>query len=120
MPLTLDPEYVKAIEPYMPVLANAPQLPIGDIKSRREGSTALFDMIMPAWPVITDVEHTQVTVKADDGYQIPFHRFVKAGTSSASPGSAIFYAHGGGYFGLSVEQYTGLLEACWRLICPHL
>ena len=57
MPLTLDPEYLNAIEPYMPVLANAPKALIGDIESRRAGVDGLFDLLMPAWPAMDDVEH---------------------------------------------------------------
>ena len=76
MSLSLDPEYLKAIEPYMPVLSQAPKLDIGDVASRRAGTDALFDMIMPAWPTMSDVEYTSFTVRTDDGFEVPMHRLV--------------------------------------------
>lgn len=110
MSLTLDPEYLQAIEPYMPILSQAPKLEIGDVASRRRGTDGLFDLIMPAWPVTTDVEYTAFSVKAEDGFKIPVHRLVKKGTSTSTQGPAVFYAHGGGYFALSFKHYRKVLE----------
>lgn len=107
--LTYDPEYASALEPYLNMLQNAPQLPVGDIESRRQGVEVLFDLLMPAWPTISDVDQQTASVKAADGYEIPVHIFTKRGTSSG-PGSAVFYLHGGGYFSLKVTDYKKILE----------
>lgn len=111
MVLTLDPEYLKAIEPHLPVLENAPKIPIGEVLQRREAVQGLFDLLMPAWPVVKDVQQKVHTIKSkDDGAEIKLVHFTKIGSSSSRTGPAVFYVHGGGYFSLSVEHYQKVLE----------
>ena len=66
-----------AIEPYMPVLANAPKAPIGDIKNRRTAVDGLFNLLMLAWPTMGDVEHEVQTVKAEDEHELQLYYFTK-------------------------------------------
>lgn len=111
MPLALDPEYLKAIEPYLPILQNAPKFPVGDYASRRAGGEGLFDLIMPAWPEMSDVNQEVHSVKSDDGnFDIPLFHFTKSGVDKSKPSPVVFYVHGGGYFGLSVQRYRKVLQ----------
>lgn len=117
MALHFDYEFVQAMEPYMNVLGNAPKHPIGDIANRRKGGDGLFELIMPAWPSQSDVEQSMTSVTTTDGAKIPVTIFRKSGSNSSESGSdsgpessAVLYCHGGGYFGLSVKQYSKVLE----------
>lgn len=111
MPKTLDPEYLKALEPYLPVLKDAPNPPIGDWSSRRPATNGLFDLIMPNWPVMTDVQQEPHTVKSKDGnYDIPLFHFTKKGAQGSSPGTVMLYFHGGGFYAGSVAQYRKVCE----------
>ena len=110
MSLTLDPDYAKALEPYIDILSKAPKLEVGDVTSRRAGVDGLFDLIMPAWPTTSDVEYISFTVKTQNGFDIPVHRLVKKGTSMSTPGPSVFYVHGGGYISLSFQHYRKVLE----------
>lgn len=110
MPLSLDPEYLKALEPYLPVLQNAPKHPINDVASRKAGVDGLFDLIMPAWPVMDDVTQEVHSVKSDDGFDIPLFHFTKKGVDKSRPSPVVFYVHGGGYMSLSVSHYRKVLE----------
>lgn len=111
MPVTLDPEYIKALEPYLPILENAPRFPVGDTSSRRPATNGLFDLLMPAWPVMNDVQQEAHTVRSKDGtFDIPLFHFTKTGAQTPTPGPVILYLHGGGYYGGSVSHYRKLLE----------
>lgn len=111
MPVSLEPEYLKAIEQYIPLLESAPVFPVGDALSRRAGTNGLLDLVTPTWPSVSDVQQEVHTVKSRDGsFDIPVFHFTKTGSVTSTPGPVIFYAHGGGYYALNVGHYRKLLE----------
>lgn len=109
MSFKFDPEFTKAVQPYMETLSKTPKRAVGDTEGRRAGGDTLFDLIMPAWPSMDDVEKTSTTVKAQDGHEIPVTIFRKSGSSKLS-GPGVLYCHGGGYISLSVAHYQKVLE----------
>lgn len=112
MPLSFDPEYLKAIEPMIPSLMAAPKPDIGDIASRRTGIEGLLVALSQTTPDVVDVEHTIYHGRSQDGFEVPIYRFAKKVTSSdsSSPAPAIVHIHGGGYICLSVETYKKSIE----------
>ncbi|KAF2719274.1 hypothetical protein K431DRAFT_321819 [Polychaeton citri CBS 116435] len=116
MSQNLDPEYLAAIEPYIPILSQAPKASIGDVTSRRANLDGLFDMLMEHWPEVDDVERSNFTVQSSDGHSVPVHKFVPTDSSSGPRGDqgdvrpAVLYCHGGAYFSLSVEHYRRVIE----------
>ena len=111
MPLTLDPEFEQVWNKLVPILTAQPPPEIGDVKSRREGVGALFDMLSKEWPSVTGIERSEYSTKSADGYEVTIHRFVKQGTSSSAPQAAVVYTHGGGYIMLAVKHYEVLIES---------
>lgn len=112
MPLSLDPEYFKAIEPLLPALANAPKLAIGDIQGRRTALDNIIGALVAQVPETTDVKESTYQVKSSDGHAVPLHHYAKHGTatSTSSPGPAVYYLHGGGFICMDVEIYRTRLK----------
>jgi len=109
MPISIDPEFVVALEPLLPRLGNPLTFPAGDVLSRRADINRRWALAMETWPVINDVEHSIYTAKSSDGaIEIPIHRYVKKGFRPSK--SAVVYTHGGGYFCLNVPLYHKILE----------
>jgi acetyl esterase/lipase len=111
MPLSYDPEYLKAAEPLLTALASAPKPAVGDTAARRAGLEAMIGGLYSGFPDIHDVERSIHHVGDKTGHDVPIHRFVKKGTStSTQPGPAIVHFHGGGYICLSVDLYARCIE----------
>ncbi|WAO96525.1 Abhydrolase-3 domain-containing protein [Fusarium falciforme] len=103
--LKFDPEYLKAIEPFM----SGPQPPqqSNDIYGRR----ATMNMIMTAAndfaPAPPAVPQTVYIVRGHDEVDIKVTRFAtEAASKSERPTPAVVYLHGGGFFSNSVEIFT--------------
>lgn len=113
MPLTFDAEYFRAVEPLLPALMAAPKPEIGDIASRRSGVEGLFKALFHAVPDVLDVERSIYYAQAQDGFEVPIHRFARKSIASESstPVPAIVHIHGGGYICLSVDVYKKSIEA---------
>ena len=94
MPLTLDPEFQKTLEPMLPVLSSIPGLPVGDVEDRRARLKALFAGLPPKPPVdgVSIEKHTSASY---DAALINIHRFFPTKLASES-GPAIVHFHGGG------------------------
>ncbi|EXJ84865.1 hypothetical protein A1O3_05540 [Capronia epimyces CBS 606.96] len=117
MSVSIDPEFVAALEPLMPRLGEAPTFPAGDALSRRREINRRWAVGMETWPAIHDVQHSLHTATTktksesrDDGTEISIsiHRYVKQGASPSK--SAVVYTHGGGYFCLNVPLYHRVME----------
>jgi acetyl esterase/lipase len=96
MSLKYDPEFFKAFEPMLGVMAAFPKPAVHDVEGRRKtletGLAALVDnMPFPA----PDVEQGEHTITTASGASIKVLSFVKKGAST-SAGPAILHCHGGG------------------------
>jgi acetyl esterase/lipase len=107
MPLQFDPEYYKAFEPLIPLLANRPELTVQDIQPSRKGREAGIAALHARLPESPDVEQAVYHCEATDGYQIPVHGFTKKDARPGTgPGPAILHFHGGGMILGSAELYA--------------
>ena len=108
---TLDPEFAKAIERTLSKLDIPPKPKVGDVLTRRKDIDKLMGDLLSQLPPIYDVEKALIGhAESHDGYQVAIYRFKKSVPEMGSPGPAIVYTHGGGYFCLSVDIYRPLLE----------
>ena len=107
MPFQLNPEIGAAlgalIGPNPP-----PPPPAGDVNGRRQLLDGLFGALISQAPGVTDVDRQEFKTKADDGWEVTLRWYTKK--SSPSPGSAIAYAHGGGYIALTIDQYDEIVK----------
>jgi len=110
MPLQYDPEYYKALEPLIPILAAAPQPAVHDVAARRTNFEGFFGSMLEKLPDSPDVEETVHQIKAQDGTSLQVHRFVKKGSDS-TPGPAILHIHGGGMILGSVALFSKVISA---------
>ncbi|MGN1343773.1 MAG: alpha/beta hydrolase [Traorella sp.] len=63
-------------------------------------------------PVVEEnITCKQLSVKADDGYDIPLYLYTQVKTTDTLP--VLFYIHGGGFFG----GHHGVVEESLRLMC---
>ncbi len=76
--------------------------------TRRQNLDALFALLIQQAPGVQDVESRDFHAKAEDGHDIICRWFTKKG--AALPGSAIAYAHGGGYIALTIDQYDEIVK----------
>ncbi|KIY03982.1 uncharacterized protein Z520_00674 [Fonsecaea multimorphosa CBS 102226] len=99
MPLKYDPEYFKAFEPLIPMLAARPKPAVHDIEARRQSMEAAITLFKDAMPAAPDVERQEHSITTPAGVTLPVFSFFKKGTSTSSettPGPAILHCHGGG------------------------
>ncbi|KAK3078736.1 hypothetical protein LTS18_006753, partial [Coniosporium uncinatum] len=54
MPLNLSPEYFKAIEPMIPLMASLPQFEVNDVQTRRDVLGKMFENVLSAAPYPED------------------------------------------------------------------
>ncbi|OAP62872.1 hypothetical protein AYL99_02099 [Fonsecaea erecta] len=97
MPSPYDPEYFKAFEPMIPMLAAQPKHAVHDVQGRRTGFesaiTALKDLVPPS----PDVEQKEYSITTPAGVTLSVFGFTKKGTSTEkTPGPALLHCHGGG------------------------
>lgn len=111
MPFCYDAEYYLKIEPFLPVLASAPELQVGDVAQQRSTFEATVTAMYGSLPTPTGVEQSVFHVKAADGFDVPIYRFAKTDVAASSTAllPAIVYIHGGGYVCCKVDNYTKLL-----------
>ncbi|OAG38895.1 hypothetical protein AYO21_06926 [Fonsecaea monophora] len=105
MPLALDPEFAKVLEPLLPTLANAPKVAVGDVAGRRQALDIFFGPVYHAYPDPDEVAEEKYHVKSSDGFEVPIYRFIKKGTPTTGSVSAVYYVHGGGFIAMDVAIY---------------
>jgi len=66
MPVSIDPEFVAALEPLLPRLGDPLNFPVGDVLSRRAEIDRRWALAMETWPVVNNVEHYLYTAKSSD------------------------------------------------------
>ncbi|OAP59564.1 hypothetical protein AYL99_06862 [Fonsecaea erecta] len=110
MPLSLDPEFFKVLEPLLPVMATAPKLAPGDVAGRRQAMDVFFGPVFRAVPDSVDVGEEVFKVKSSDGFEVPIFRFTKNDTPATGANPVIYYIHGGGYIGLDVPLYRNKIK----------
>lgn len=106
MPLALDPEVAVALHEFTGGQQPQPAA-VGDIQGRRTmvaGLVARMKQVAP--PLPKDVTYKDHHVKAEDGHSILLRWYTKEGSS---PGSAVYYMHGGGMISACVEDYNDIL-----------
>lgn len=94
MPFKVDPE-VQAILTKLTGGKHGEKLPIGDIQSRREGTTKVGLALFSKLPTHPEVEIKDFHTTAKDGTSILLRWYSKK-NSQASPGPAVLFIHGGG------------------------
>ncbi|KIW90847.1 uncharacterized protein Z519_08630 [Cladophialophora bantiana CBS 173.52] len=95
MALKYDPEYFKAFEPMIPMLAARPKPAVHDIEGRRKGFEAAISLLTGSLPESPDVEQKEHIITTPAGVTLPVYSFIKKGASK-TPGPAILHCHGGG------------------------
>ncbi|KAJ5688736.1 hypothetical protein N7462_003128 [Penicillium macrosclerotiorum] len=95
MPLKMDPEWRKAMEPFFANSAANPRPPITDPLEMRPVVEASLRNCLSVLPEYPDVEQEVHHITSYDGASIPVYRFWKKGDASKL-GPAIVHAHGGG------------------------
>ncbi|KIW96652.1 uncharacterized protein Z519_02043 [Cladophialophora bantiana CBS 173.52] len=105
MPLALDLEFAKVLEPLLPGMANAPKLAIGDVAGKRQALDAFFGPVFGSYPDSQDVIEEKYHVKSSGSFEVPVYRFIKKGTPNTDSNPAVYYLHGGGYIALDVPLY---------------
>lgn len=106
MPLAHDPEFAKALEPLLPMLAARPKPEAHDVQTRREMLEALFRSLMGALPDLPDVSVDTFAVKSYDGADITVIRAYPKEAPSGPPTSAVIHAHGGGMIAGSADIFV--------------
>lgn len=104
-----DPEYAKAIEPLLPVLASRARAAVHDVQTRRAESKEVLAALVGQIPLSPDIEITVHQVKAQDGYQLIVHEYRNKTASSSTPTSAVVHAHGGGMIVADVETFKNVV-----------
>lgn len=110
MPLSLDSEYFKALEPLLPILGNAPKLPVGDVQSRRTALDSIIGGLVAQIPEATDVDDEVYRVKSQDGSEVSLYRYVRQDSSSSVLGPCVYYLHGGGLISMDVAIYRSRIK----------
>ena len=83
-------------------------LQAGDVNGRRQVLDGFFEALTNLSATVSDVETEDFKTKADDGHEITCRFFVKK--DHPLPGSAVVYAHGGGYIALTIDQYDQVVK----------
>ncbi|KEF53476.1 uncharacterized protein A1O9_10451 [Exophiala aquamarina CBS 119918] len=108
-----DPEFAKAIEPLLPLLASRPRAAVHDVQSRRATSKEATSALVGLIPMNPDVQITVHQVTAHDGYLITVHEYRMKTVSSSTPTSAIVHAHGGGMIMADVATFKN--TTAWQV-----
>ncbi|KAE8348286.1 Alpha/Beta hydrolase protein [Aspergillus coremiiformis] len=106
MPLSYDPEFVKAAGGTLSAFAAAPKPTVHEIEPRQKAMAAFCAAIFEALPESPDVEQTVHKFQSYDGQTITIHRFSIKNPASTAPGPAILHAHGGGMVLFDVDLFT--------------
>lgn len=69
---------------------------------------ALFGLLINQTPAGKDVSSKDFHTQAEDGHDIICRWYTKNDTPL--PGSAVAYAHGGGYIALTIDQYDEIVK----------
>jgi acetyl esterase/lipase len=102
MTFKLDSEFAAVFGPVAEALASAVAPPVGDIESRRAAFEAFQRRSHEALPMPADVTVKDFVAVAADGTQLMLRWYEKEGSS---PGSAVYYVHGGGMILSNVSIY---------------
>jgi acetyl esterase/lipase len=94
MPFKVDPEVQSIVAAKFGGKHSAKPI-IGDIKSRREGTTKAATALFAALPTHPDVEIQDFHTNSKDGESILLRWYSKKGMSSLTS-SAVLFIHGGG------------------------
>lgn len=111
MSLKHDPDFLKAFEPIMPILAAAPQPGLHDVEGRRKGFEAGITLLSEMAPMESpDVEQQEHKFTTTAGVELSIYSFIKKTTpSSGTPGPAVAHFHGGGMILGRVEMQAKAL-----------
>ena len=80
----------------------------GDVETRRKTLDVFFELLSSQIPKTSGVESKDFSTKAEDGHELLLRWYTKTG--SKPTGSAICYAHGGGYIALRIDQYDEIAK----------
>ncbi|KAH8589806.1 Alpha/Beta hydrolase protein [Bisporella sp. PMI_857] len=106
MPLSFEPEYAKALEPLLPMLAALPPPKVHDVEGRRQQMKGFFESSTSIIPEAPGVSIDTLAVKSYDGADITiFHVYPKKEASPGETSPAFIHAHGGGMIAGSAETF---------------
>ncbi|OCT45133.1 arylesterase/monooxygenase [Cladophialophora carrionii] len=107
MSLKYDPDFFKAFEPLIPVISATPKAAVHDVEGRRKGLEAGLALLSQMMPYeAPDVEQTEHKFKSAAGVELSIYSFIKKGSSSSTPSSAVLHCHGGGMILGNVAQMS--------------
>ena len=102
MAFSYDPEFAAAMAAFEDLMASAKPAPTGDVATRRENLEHIASVLLDTLPMPNDVSMRDFEVAASDGAKLLLRWYTKEGSS---PGSAIYYTHGGGLIFGNVSIY---------------
>lgn len=107
MAFSWDPELAVILEAAAAAMGEAPPPPPrGDAIALRESVNPMMAAMSDAWPGAPAVTRTSHSTTSHDGAEIALHWFARTGSS---PGSGVFYIHGGGMICGSVDLYVPII-----------
>ncbi|KAJ3533810.1 hypothetical protein NM208_g7814 [Fusarium decemcellulare] len=102
--LRYDPEYFKAMEPF---LGGPRPEPPKTVLELRQLTETIITMVVGNSPYPSDVKEKVFTVKSYDGAEIKVTRFAsETALASTTPTPAVIYVHGGGFVATSVKMFA--------------
>lgn len=104
-----DPEYAKAFEPFLPLLALQPKAAVHDVPVRRTRCSEVLVPLSNAIPMSPEVEVTVHHVESYDGHKMAVHEYRTKSTPSSGPTSAVLHSHGGGMIVADVETFKHIV-----------
>lgn len=106
MALAFDPEYAEAVKRYETLLAPLKPAVLGEIEQRRRDFEHVLREVLRDHAVPDDVSWSDFSTRANDGSEVLLRWYTKDGSS---PGSAVYYTHGGGMILNDVAMYDRML-----------
>lgn len=106
----MDPEVLGFLQPLMEAAAQLDPPAVGDVATRRERAVPFFAALAANRPPVDGVDVHHHTVTTADGAELPLAWYTP---TSALPGSAALYLHGGGMI-YSLAETAPMYDAAVR------
>jgi acetyl esterase/lipase len=106
MALNIDPQVLASLSRLGG--ARQPRPPIGDVEGRRKNMADAMAALADSRQTATRTDRTEATTAASDGAELSLWWY--QGTTAASPGSAVLYLHGGGFYGSLMPIHDSMVR----------
>jgi acetyl esterase/lipase len=122
MALSIDPDFLKAVLPLLPLRESLPKPGLHDIITRRANLKHIFSILFENIPSEPDVITDKLTFKSYDGAELTMlhiHHVSLANAKDTPPTPAIIHVHGGGMIAMSsADMAPFVVQQVKRLKVP--